>query len=97
MVNSIAHKPADDCAGTDLHFFRYWNEIYNGVTAYYFSVVTGNFSMLTIALTCRSIFAFLASLCVPALGRKIGKRGSLAVGMGLYACSMLGIWAFGLP
>ena len=24
MVNSIAHKPADDCAGTDLHFFRYW-------------------------------------------------------------------------
>ena len=52
--------------------------------------------MLTIALTCRSIFAFLASLCVPALGRKIGKRGSLAVGMGLYACSMLGIWAFGL-
>ena len=96
MVNSIATNRQMIVLVLIYTFFGIGNEIYNGVTAYYFSVVTGNFSMLTIALTCRSIFAFLASLCVPALGRKIGKRGSLAVGMGLYACSMLGIWAFGL-
>ena len=77
-------------------FFGIGNEIYNGVTAYYFSVVTGNFSMLTVALTCRSIVSFLASLCVPALGRKIGKKASLALGMGLSACSLLGIRAFAL-
>ncbi len=77
-------------------FFGIGNEIYNGVTAYYFSVVTGNFSMLTVALTCRSVVSFLASLCVPALGRRIGKKASLALGMGLSACSMLGIWAFSL-
>ncbi|MCI8674034.1 MAG: hypothetical protein HFI89_11220 [Lachnospiraceae bacterium] len=81
------------CAFT---LFTIGTQIYSGVTAYYFRVVTGRFEMMTIALTARSIVAFLASLCVPAIGRKFGKKGAMVIGFSLYAISTVGMWLLGL-
>ena len=76
--------------------FTIGTQIYTGLTAYYFKVVTGQFGMMTIALTARSIVGFLASLCVPAIGRKMGKKGAMVIGMGMYAFSCLFCWLFGI-
>ncbi|KPU43630.1 glucuronide carrier protein [Oxobacter pfennigii] len=75
--------------------FTIGTQLYAGITAYYFRV-TGTFAFMTVAMTARSICALLASLVAPALGRKIGKKGSLIFGWFIYALSTISIWAFGI-
>ena len=60
------------------------NKLYTGVTTYFFRV-TGNYSSYTFWLTTRSICAFLASLAVPSIGRKLGKKRALLAGWALNA------------
>ncbi|MBE6038617.1 MAG: hypothetical protein E7218_05360 [Anaerofustis stercorihominis] len=76
-------------------FFTIGSQFYAGTTAYYFRV-TGNFSFMTVALTSRSICAFLASMSVPAIGKKIGKKGALVLGRFGWAVGGLFIYFFAL-
>ena len=75
--------------------FSIGTQINAGVQTHFFTV-TGTFSSLTIALTARSICAFLASLVGPAIGRKFGKKGALVCGWLLYMAGLLVIWLFAL-
>ena len=75
--------------------FTIGTQIYAGVLTYFFRV-NGIFGSYTIALTARSICAFLASMVAPSIGRKIGKKGALVFGWSLYAVSLLLFWMFGL-
>ncbi len=55
------------------------NQLYTGVTTYFFRV-TGNYARYSFWLTARSTCGFLASLAVPAIGRKLGKKRALLAG-----------------
>ena len=96
MVKSIITNKQMIILVAIFSIFTIGTQIFVGVTAYYFRVVTGRFEMMTVALTARSIVAFLASLCVPAIGRKFGKKGAMVIGMSLYGISALGTWLLGL-
>ncbi len=75
--------------------FSIGSQFYAGVTTYFFRV-TDTFSFMTVALTTRSVVAFLASLSVPAIGKKIGKKGALVLGRYGYALGALLIYLFAL-
>lgn len=71
-------------------------QIFTPLLAYYFKVVTGQFSVMTLLLTIQGIGAFLFSLIAPAIAMKLGKKGALIFSSGLSIACYLGIWLFGL-
>ena len=70
-------------------------QINAGVTTYFFRV-TGTFDQYTLSITIRSIVAFAASIIVPPLGRKIGKKSSLVLGRFAWCAGVLFIYFFAL-
>lgn len=71
-------------------------QIFNPLLAYYFRVVTGQFSVMTLLLTIQGIVGFLFSLIAPPIAKKLGKKGALIFGSVLSILSFLGIWLIGL-
>ncbi|KPU43267.1 putative symporter YjmB [Oxobacter pfennigii] len=71
-------------------------QIYTPLLAYYFRVVTGQFSVMTLLLTVQGIAGFLFSLIAPPIAKKLGKKGALIFGSVLSIASFLGIWLIGL-
>ncbi|WP_193708210.1 MFS transporter [Alkalibaculum sporogenes] len=71
-------------------------QIFTPLLAYYFKVVTGNLSVMTLLLTIQGIGAFLFSLVAPAIAKKLGKKGALIFSAALSITCYLGIWLFGL-
>ena len=75
--------------------FSIASQINAGVMTYFFRV-TGTFSQYTISITIRSVVAFAASILVPPVGKKIGKKNSLVLGRFLWCGGVLFIYAFAL-
>ncbi len=75
--------------------FSIASQINAGVMTYFFRV-TGTFPQYTLSITIRSIVAFAASVIVPPLGKKIGKKASLVLGRFLWCGGVLFIYAFAL-
>ncbi|KPU42572.1 melibiose carrier protein [Oxobacter pfennigii] len=71
-------------------------QIFTPLVAYYFKVVTGNLSAMTLLLTIQGIGAFLFSLIAPAIAKKLGKKGALIFSSALSIACYLGIWLIGL-
>lgn len=71
-------------------------QIFTPLIAYYFNVVTGQFSVMTLLLTIQGIGAFLFSLVAPAIAKKLGKKGAFVFSAGLSFVCYLGIWLLGL-
>jgi len=76
--------------------FSVGTQLFAGLCVYYYKVIINQFSMMTVVTTIRSVVAFGASLVVPTIGKKLGKKMSLVVGMGTYAVCVLGIYFFAL-
>ncbi|MGI6658274.1 MAG: MFS transporter [Dethiobacteraceae bacterium] len=72
------------------------SQIYTPLLAYYFRVVTGQFSVMALLLTIRGIVGFFFSLIAPPIARKVGKKGALILGSVLQIISYLGMWLLGL-
>jgi Na+/melibiose symporter-like transporter len=71
-------------------------QIFTPLLAYYFKVVTGQLSTMTILLTVQGVAAFAFSLVAPAIARKLGKKGALIFSSGLSIVCYIGIWLIGL-
>ena len=95
MVQSIVTNKQMLVLVLTYSIFTIGSQFYSGTTTYYFKV-TGNFGFMTVALTARSICAFLASLSVPAIGKKIGKKGALVAARFGWAVGGLFIYLFAL-
>ena len=95
MVSSVVTNKQMLILFCGFTIFTIGTQIYAGVLTYFFRV-NGIFGSYTIALTARSICAFLASMVAPPLARKIGKKGGLICGWCMYAAGLLIFWAFGL-
>lgn len=96
MITSITSNPQMRVLLIVYTLFGIGTQTYTGLIAYYFKVVTGKYMMMALCTTIRGCVAFVASLFVPKLGKKLGKKKALITGMGLYALSMLGLGLFGL-
>ncbi|MBE6038050.1 MAG: hypothetical protein E7218_02445 [Anaerofustis stercorihominis] len=75
--------------------FNIGSQINAGVTAYFFRV-TGTFGQYALVQTIRSLVAFGASVVVPPIGKKLGKKTSLVIGRYMWAASLLFIYVFAL-
>jgi Na+/melibiose symporter-like transporter len=75
--------------------FGIGSQINAGVVAYYFRV-TGTFGQYALVQTIRSIVAFGASVVIPPIGKKIGKKASLVAGRFLWSAGALFIYFFAL-
>ncbi len=71
-------------------------QVYTPLMAYYFKVVTGNLSGMTLVLTLQGVCAFLFSLVAPSIAKKVGKKGTLIFSSGLFIVCYLGIFLFAL-
>ena len=76
MVQSLVSNPQMLILFLCFTTFTMGNQLYAGVLTYFFRV-TGNFSKYTIALTSRSVFAFICTLIAPPLARKLGKKAAI--------------------
>jgi len=54
--------------------------IFQGLTAYYWIYVVGNFSMMTVANLIAAASSFVAAMIMPPLGQKIGKKKAISIG-----------------
>ena len=54
--------------------------IFQGLTAYYWMFVVGNFSMMTVANLIAAVSSFIAAMVMPPIGQKIGKKKAISIG-----------------
>ena len=54
--------------------------IFQGLTAYYWMYVVGNFSMMTTANLIGAVASFVAAMVMPGIGQKIGKKKAVTFG-----------------
>ena len=88
MVSSLFTNPQMIILFLCFTVFTMGSQLYTGVLTYFFRV-TGNFSKYTIALTSRSVFAFVCTLIAPPLARKLGKKAAIVVGWFMVAAAGL--------
>lgn len=96
IFNSIAVNKQMQILVCVYTLFGIGTQLFGGLLVYYYKVVIDQFIMMALISTIRSIVAFGASLVVPSIGKKLGKKMSLVVGMGTYALCVLGIRFFAL-
>ncbi len=88
MVSSLFTNPQMLILFLCFTIFTMGSQLYTGVLTYFFRV-TGNFAKYTIALTSRSVFAFICTLIAPPLARKLGKKSAIIVGWSMVAIAGL--------
>jgi len=69
--------------------------VVTAVQAYYFKYIVNDYLFMATSMTIRTSFAFVASLFVPAIGKKLGKKKAFLCGLIIYAIAQLGIMFFG--
>ncbi|MBR3276945.1 MAG: MFS transporter [Eubacterium sp.] len=55
------------------------------LATYYYRYITGDLSNMTIASTITMVVSTVSSLFLPAIGRKIGKKRAMLIGLAIYA------------
>lgn len=72
------------------HIFFYVGMFtFNGLMAYYFMYVLGNFLLMSVAMTITMIFSLFASIISPKIGVKLGKKNAMVVGLLVYGLGSL--------
>ena len=54
--------------------------IFQGLTAYYWMFVVGNFSLMTVANLISAVTSFIAAMFMPKVGQKLGKKKAISIG-----------------
>jgi Na+/melibiose symporter-like transporter len=63
------------------HTIQYIGQfIFQGLSAYYWMFVVGNFSMMTVANLIAAVTSFVAAMVMPPIGQKIGKKKAISIG-----------------
>lgn len=66
-----------------------------GIMAYYFMYVLGNFTLMAVAMTSTTLFGLVASMIGPKIGLKLGKKNAMVMGLLVYGAGNLAIVFFG--
>ena len=63
------------------HTIQYIGQfIFQGLTAYYWMFVVGNFSLMTVSNLIAAVTSFVAAMIMPPIGQKIGKKKAISIG-----------------
>ena len=63
------------------HTIQYIGQfIFQGLMAYYWIYVVGNFSMMTVANLIAAVASFVAAMIMPPIGQKLGKKKAISIG-----------------
>ena len=54
--------------------------IFQGLTAYYWMYVVGNFALMTVANLISAVTSFVAAMIMPKVGQKLGKKKAISIG-----------------
>ncbi|MBE6038436.1 MAG: hypothetical protein E7218_04455 [Anaerofustis stercorihominis] len=91
MVQSVAGNSQLLILMVAMAIFYIAMNVFTGIQAYYFRYVINDYGFMATSMTIKTTFAFVASLIIPSIGRKLGKKNAFIAGMILYAASNLGI------
>ncbi len=91
MISSVAGNSQLLILMVSQAIFYIAMNVFTGVQAYYFMYVIEDYNFMATSMTIKTAFAFVASLAIPSIGRKLGKKNAFIVGMIVYAVSNLGI------
>ena len=69
--------------------------IFQGLMAYYWIYVVGNFSMMTVANLIAAVASFVAAMIMPPIGQKLGKKKAISIGYFLLPIVNLAMGWFG--
>lgn len=69
--------------------------MYQANYTYYFIYVVGDFTKLTVATLCSSLFGFFAAMVMPKWGVKLGKKLAFVTGITIFGLGMVGVYFFG--
>ena len=69
-------------AGSALcHTIQYIGQfLFQGLSAYYWMFVVGNFSLMTVANLVAAVTSFVAAMIMPPIGQKLGKKKAISIG-----------------
>ncbi len=63
------------------HTIQYIGQfLFQGLMAYYWIYVVGNFSMMTVANLIAAVASFVAAMIMPPIGQKLGKKRAISIG-----------------
>ena len=63
------------------HTIQYIGQfIFQGLAAYYWMFVVGNFSLMTVANLVAAVTSFVAAMIMPPIGQKLGKKKAISIG-----------------
>lgn len=68
--------------------------LFNGIMAYYFMYVLGEYLLMSVAMTASTVFGLVASVVGPKIGLKLGKKKAMVIGLLIYAVGSLCISLF---
>jgi len=78
------------------HTIQYIGQfLFQGLAAYYWIYVVGNFSMMTVANLIAAVTSFVAAMIMPPIGQKIGKKKAISIGYFLLPIVNLAMGYFG--
>ena len=63
------------------HTIQYIGQfLFQGLSAYYWMFVVGNFSLMTVANLVAAVTSFVAAMIMPPIGQKLGKKKAISIG-----------------
>ncbi|MCR4723286.1 MAG: MFS transporter [Eubacteriales bacterium] len=95
MVRSVAGNSQMLIVILAMGIFYIAMNVFTAVQAYYFRYIVNDYMFMATSMTIKTSFAFVASLIVPAIGRKLGKKNAFICGLIVYAIAHVGIMLFG--
>ena len=95
MFNAVAGNSQLLIMILSMGIFYISMNVLTGIQVYYFRYIINDYGFMATSMTIKTAFAFVASLFIPRLGKKLGKRMSYVVGLLGYAASMVFIGVFG--
>ena len=95
MVRSVAGNSQMLIVILVMGIFYIAMNVFTAVQAYYFRYIVEDYLFMATSMTIKTSFAFVASLFVPAIGKKLGKKNAFICGLIVYAIAHIGIMVFG--
>ena len=85
MVNSVVQNPQLLVLFVAYTIYYIGLYVISGLGTYYFTYIVGNFMNMSFSMTITMITGFLASMVMPKLGGKFGKKRSFVIALVIYA------------
>ncbi|MCD7846328.1 MAG: MFS transporter [Oscillospiraceae bacterium] len=95
MINTLLHNPQLMVVFLSQLALYIGMYTYISIYSYYFIVVVGDFSIMTVASLIAAVVGVLAAMIMPKIGIKMGKKWASACGFFIFGLGLMGIYFTG--